>query len=381
MTNVLRPSSWPLRFWPIRLLFCCAASILQAAALHASDDPGFSAVTPERSLSFPRDFGAHPDFRTEWWYITGWLEDDAGQARGFQVTFFRSATGIGRDNPSRFAPQQLILAHAAVADPATGHLLHAERAARELPPLAGLERQDTRAWINDWRLQRDTDAYRARIDADEFALDLELVPPGPPVLNGASGYSQKSPSPEDASYYYSRPQLAVTGRLRIGERTRRVSGQAWLDHEWSSAYLPEQAAGWDWVGINLHNGGSLMAFQMRRGDGSALWTGGTLTHPGVAPRRLTPNEIRFTPLRFWQSPRTGTEYPVEWALEVDDEPLRLVPLMDDQELDARRSTATIYWEGAVRVFDNGAPGHTGTAQEVGRGYLEMTGYWRRQDNL
>jgi predicted secreted hydrolase len=43
--------------------------------------------------------------------------------------------------------------------------------------------------------------------------------------------------------------------------------------------------------------------------------------------------------------------------------------MDDQELDARATTGTLYWEGAVRVA-----GSDGTK---GRGYLELTGYAER----
>ncbi|EIC21334.1 lipocalin-like domain-containing protein [Thiorhodovibrio frisius] len=349
----------------------------------ASEAGTFTPVTPERALRFPRDFGAHPDYRTEWWYITGWLTDSQGRERGFQVTFFRSATGIGADNPSRFAPRQLILAHAALGDPDKGFLLHDERAARELPPLAGLSRDDTHAWIQDWTLQRDPDdnAYHTQIAAPDFAFDLRLVPPGPPVLNGRAGFSQKSPDPQDASHYYSRPQLEISGTLRLSEQAFPVTGRAWLDHEWSTAYLAEQAAGWDWIGINLHDGGSLMAYQMRRADGSKLWAGGTLVRPGASVQVLAPDDISFTPRRWWQSPRTGTDYPVEWSLDIPGTRLRLVPLMDDQELDARRSTATIYWEGAVRVLEQRPESDKAKSEEIGRGYLEMTGYWQRQSGL
>ncbi|MBK1648563.1 lipocalin-like domain-containing protein [Rhabdochromatium marinum] len=381
------------------------AGILTLPGLAAATDVGnFAPVTPDRALSFPRDFGAHPDYRTEWWYITGWLTDAQGRERGFQVTFFRSATGIGADNPSRFAPRQLLLAHAAIADPGSDHLRHAERAARVLPPLTGAEPTDTQVWIGDWTLRRtpnggsSEDTYRTRIEADDFAFDLTLTPAGPPVLNGQAGFSQKSPNPQDASHYYSRPQLEVTGELRLvatgngsekgkgNSPAHRVTGRAWLDHEWSTAYLPEQAQGWDWIGINLHDGGSLMAYRMRRADDSTLWAGGTLLRPGQPKRVLGPDEICFTPRRHWQSPRTGTRYPVEWTLEIDDLRLRLRPLMDDQELDSRRSTQTIYWEGAVRVLKEGAAQDSAVETkpeptEIGRGYLEMTGYWQRQSSL
>ncbi|MFZ1575918.1 MAG: lipocalin-like domain-containing protein [Chromatiaceae bacterium] len=347
----------------LRLGIFLSGSLTLLSAVQASD---FAPVVEGRPLVFPADTGAHPDYRTEWWYITGWVTDEGGAERGFQVTFFRVATGIGADNPSRFAPRQLILAHAAIADPATGHLLHAERAERELEPLAGAARDRTHAWIKDWGLSLDGDQYQARIENEAFALDLSLIPAGPPVLNGREGFSQKTPNPYHASHYYSRPQLAVTGRMRLHTEKHRVTGRAWLDHEWSSELLSEEARGWDWIGINLHDGGSLMAFQMRHPDGSVLWTAGTLREGSASARHLAPAQVQFHPQRLWQSPRTGKSYPVAWGLEIDGRPWRLLPLMDDQELDGRLSTGVVYWEGAVRLMAED--------QEIGRGYLEMTGY-------
>lgn len=340
----------------------------------------FAPVIEGQRLEFPRDLGAHPDYRTEWWYITGWLTDTAGESRGFQITFFRVGTGIGADNPSRFAPRQLILAHAALADPRTGRLRHVERVARAVEPLAGAATGRTQAWIDDWMLILEDDPeveggerYLSRIEADDLALDLTLIPRGLPLLNGHAGFSQKTPNPLNASYYYSRPQLQVTGQIRVDGRELGVKGQAWLDHEWSSEILPEEAQGWDWIGINLRDGGSLMAFRMRRTDGAALWTAATLREGQAEPRILPPEQVRFIPGRRWQSPRTGAEYPVEWTLEIADRRLRLSPLMDDQELDGRRSTGVVYWEGAVSLHEDDT--------EIGRGYLEMTGYWQRPSGL
>ena len=384
-----------------------------AGAVHAEATPetAYPPVVRGHALSFPRDFGAHPDYRTEWWYITGWLRDAAGTERGFQLTFFRVRTRIGEDNPSRFAPRQLILAHAAVADPASGRLRHAERAARAYPGLVDAREGHTGVQLDDWFLHaagagqggdaadgRESGAvdrraaanapppgqqagpgrptvYRSRISAEDFAFELEFTTAQAPVENGERGFSQKAPDPRNASYYYSRPQLAVRGSLRLDGAAFAVSGHAWLDHEWSSEILPASARGWDWIGINLHDGGSLMAFQMRDHAGGALWHAGTRTGAGGERRTFAPGAPRFTPLRHWRSPRTGTEYPVEWALELDDgRRLLLRPLMDDQELDSRASTGAIYWEGAVRLYQAEAQGGE---VEIGEGYLEMTGYAER----
>lgn len=329
----------------------------------------FARVRPERRLRFPSDHGAHPDFRTEWWYATGWLQLPDGSPLGFQTTFFRVRSGIGEDNPSAFAPRQLILAHAALADPALGRLRHDERAARAGFGRAGYASDETRVWIGDWRFERHQDSYRAEVRSEAFAYALELVPDGPPLLNGDDGFSAKDRDPRHASYYYSRPQLKVAGTVTLAGQRRAVSGQAWLDHEWSSELLADGAQGWDWIGINLADGSALMAFRLRGAGDTATWSAATLRQADGRRETLAPEAISFAPLRHWRSPRTAIAYPVEWRLRVGRRVFALTPLIDDQELDSRRSTGAIYWEGAVRLLEDG--------REVGRGYLEMTGYGER----
>ena len=340
-----------------------ALAALGAAARDTHAQTRFAEVTP-RALSFPRDHGAHPDFRTEWWYVTGWTRDAAGVARGIQVTFFRSRPGVAEDLASAFAPRQILFAHAAIADPAVGHLLHDQRAARAVLGLAAASDATTDVVLDDWRFVLQGDAYRAYVAARDFTLDLSFRAPTAALLQGEDGVSRKGPLAAHASYYYSRPQLAVDGSLRLGTRELRVQGTAWLDHEWSSQYLAPGAQGWDWTGINLEDGGALMAFRIRDARGGTLWAGGTWQHADGRVDRLAPDAIAFEPLRAWRSPRTGVEYPVAMRVRAGDFTATLAPLLDDQELDARSSVGTVYWEGAVR-----AEGAT-----PGRGYLELTGY-------
>lgn len=353
-----------------RVLSAMVLCMIGLSALPATADDRYPPVLPGKVLVFPQDTGAHPDFRTEWWYITGWLRDAKAVERGFQVTFFRVRTLLGEDNPSRFAPTQLIFAHAAVADPARGRLLHGERVARAVAPLAGAEEGRTRAWLDDWFLQLDEAGhYQTQVRAEDFAFSLRFDPPAEPLLNGQAGWSQKAPDSINASYYYSRPHLALSGTLEFDGASHEVSGHAWLDHEWSSEILPEGATGWDWIGVNLHDGGSLMAFQMRDQAQESMYNAGTLAEPGQAAQALAPDEVRFEPLRWWVSPRSGIRYPVAWSVSAKDRRFEIEPLMDDQELDSRGSTGAIYWEGAIRLLESG--------REVGQGYLEMTGYGER----
>jgi predicted secreted hydrolase len=328
---------------------------------------GYAPVVRGRSIRFPDDEGSHPEFRTEWWYVTGWLEREAQGPLGFQVTFFRTRPEIDERNPSAFTPRQVLIAHAALSDPARGRLLHDQRVARAAFDLAGAAAGSTKVWIDDWSLTQDGKVYRARIPAGDFALDLAFTRTQPPLLQGDDGYSRKGPHPQSASYYYSLPHLAVSGAIQESGKRTSVTGSAWLDHEWSSSYMDERAAGWDWIGINLEDGGALMAFRMRDSKGGKVWAGGAYRDRRGGRVAFAPADVEFTPLREWRSPRTGATYPVAWRVRAGVLDLTLEPVMDDQESDSRASVGTVYWEGAVRALRDGKP--------VGRGYLELTGYW------
>jgi predicted secreted hydrolase len=325
---------------------------------------GYAPVLPGLKLAFPADFGAHPGHRIEWWYATGHLETRRGPI-GFQVTFFRLRNKEADANPSRFAPRQLLFAHAALADPAYGRLRHDQRIARALETLAEARTGDTDVFIDDWSIRRKDGRYRARIPGEGFALDLVLQPTQPLLAQGDAGYSRKGPKPSQASGYYSEPNLAVSGKVTIGSESMEATGTAWLDHEWSSEILADNAVGWDWVGMNLDGGGALMAFRLRDKAGETVWAAGT-TRTGGRVRTFSKDDVRFTTGRTWRSPRTGVTWPVEMAIEIGGQAWRMAPLMDDQEMDARASTGTLYWEGAVTA--------TGPDGAKGRGYLELTGY-------
>ncbi len=340
------------------MLMLCALLLVGASS--------YPVVRPGVTLRFPADHGAHPTFRTEWWYVTGRIKGDDGRDLGFQITFFRTTPQVDTANPSRFAPRQILFAHAALSDPKIGRLLHGERAARGGFGLAQARVGDTDVALRDWRIRRLPDGrFETIVATRDFALSLVLRPTQPPLPQGEDGYSRKGPRPEQASYYYSMPHLAVSGRMTLGGKVQAVKGQAWLDREWSSDYLGGQAVGWDWTGLNLDDGGALMAFRIRGKDGKPVWAGGSLRRADGRITRFAPGDVRFDSFRQWRSPRTGAFYPVGQVLTIKlpegVRRWRLDPLFDDQELDARRGGQPVYWEGAVKT-------------RGGSGYLELTGY-------
>lgn len=349
----------------MKVFFLILAALLLAPVQAAPLAP----VVPGHPLRLPQDEGSHPSFGTEWWYVTGWLQDAAGRPYGFQVTFFRHRTTTSDANPSLFAPKQILFAHAALTDPRQGHLLHDQRIARAGFGLAEALPHSMNVWIKDWGLKRQGKGYHTQVAGQDFALQLDLTPTQPPLINGIQGYSQKGPAPGEASYYYSLPQLKASGTVTEKGHPVKVTGTAWFDHEWSSAYLPQQAVGWDWAGINLLDGGALMAFRMRDAAGKSIWAGGTYRNAQGQVQVLSPPAIRFMPLSNWTSSHTGIRYPVSMRLAAGPLTLLLSPLLADQENDARSTVGSIYWEGAVQAYAR----HT----LVGRGYLELTGYGKR----
>jgi predicted secreted hydrolase len=350
---------------------------LLTAALGAGALPAAWALAPA-ALQFPRDAGSHNDFATEWWYVTGYA-NSAGDtaALGFQLTFFRSRVAATQTLQSRMAARQLVFAHAAVTDVKGQKLWHDQRLARwsgepggdNPADAASASIDDTAVQLRDWSLQRDGEDLHAHIPAASFTLDLRLHTTQPLLLQGQNGLSRKGPDAGQASYYYSLPQLQVSGNIQLNGRPYALAtgSTAWLDHEWSQQVLHPEAVGWDWIGINLLDGSALTAFALRRRDGSIVWDGGSFRSAGGPSRSFARGEVQFEPLRRWQSPHSKASYPVEWKVRTPAGVYTVKAALDDQELDSRGSTGAIYWEGLSEVWDT-------NNRLVGRGYLEMTGY-------
>ena len=348
------------------------------ALAQPAGDAAVSLALVKRPLQFPRDLGSHPDTAIEWWYVTGALQ--SGQrALGFQLTFFRSRVPATQGMRSGFAAKQLFFAHAALSDVAGQRLLHDQRIARSSGAggvdLASASELDTDVRLRDWSLVRSAGAYQARATGSDFALDLSLQETQPLLLQGDEGLSRKGPQSSQVSFYYSLPQLAVSGTVSLAGKSLPVTGRAWLDHEWSQSIMPPQAVGWDWIGMNLHDGSALTAFRLRDKAGGTVWAGGSWRSKNAAtPVIFSHTQVVFTAGRLWKSAASGTSYPVQWTVDVPTglegsatQRYTVRALVDNQELDSSRSTGAIYWEGLSDLLD-------AQGQAVGRGYLEMTGY-------
>ena len=275
---------------------------------------------------------------------------------------------------SKFAAKQLMFAHAAITDVAGKKLWHDQRIARDGFGVANASELDMNLKLRDWQLASNGGSYVAKLPATDFAIDLQFSETQAVLLQGKQGLSRKGPQEQQASYYYSQPQLATSGSLQIKGQTFEVTGKAWLDHEWSEEILHTSATGWDWIGMNLDDGSALTAFRLRDKDGNAVWDGGSFRSaqsPGKTSGEdlytFSRGELIFKPTRTWKSPLTQTTYPVEWIVRTPADFYTVRAVIDNQELDSRQSTGSIYWEGLSDLIDS-------NGKRAGRGYLEMTGY-------
>lgn len=345
--------------WLLTLLF--STTLLHAQTTTTPD--GFALPQPGKVFVFPRDHGSHPEFRTEWWYVTGHLDAAGGQRFGFQVTFFRQAR---RDDGKAV---HLHLAHAALLDAKTCGFVHEERLNREGWDAASAETTlDVRN--GNWSLKLDEATQHLHISAtvrNEVLLRLELEAAKPLVVFGKDGVSRKGVSATAASHYLTWPRLKATGSVKQRGLEHAVSGEAWMDHEFSSSQLEEGQVGWDWAAIQLKDGRELMVYRMRREDGTpdAASTLALIERDG-AVRQVASDAFTWEQLGSWKSPRNGAVYPNHARIRFEGLSFELKPLAQDQEQDGG-ITRLPYWEGACDVVD--ADGRV-----VGRAFLELAGY-------
>ncbi|HEX3176498.1 MAG TPA: lipocalin-like domain-containing protein [Methylomirabilota bacterium] len=357
-----------LAWWPSSGRPPIRATVAVQEAL-ADDRAGFARALAPRPMSFPADHGPHPDFRTEWWYYTGNLRTGAGRHFGFQLTFFRVALSPEEEaRGSEWASRQLYFAHFALTDTA-GQRFHAfRRMSREALGLAGASATPFRVWVEDWSADGDGRSARLRASDGDVAIDLEVAAAKPVVLQGDHGLSAKGPGAGNASFYYSFTRMPTRGVVRLGGEMLDVTGEAWMDREWSTSGLGPGVKGWDWFALQLDDGRELMFYLLRHADGSAdPLSAGTLVTADGTVQRLQARDVRIEPRAEWTSPRTRVRYPARWVVSVPSADVRVdvQPRLADQEL----VVGTRYWEGAVAVVGTAAG-----APLTGHGYVELVGY-------
>jgi predicted secreted hydrolase len=323
---------------------------------------GFAPVVPGRQFVFPADHGPHPDFRIEWWYVTANLTDAAGSAYGAQWTLFRQAMASGAQQQG-WANQQIWMGHAAVTRADTHR--YSETFARGGVGQAGVNISPFDAWIDAWQMRgregmnSDTiSPLELNAAGADFAYALHLEADRALVLQGEAGFSVKSEQGQ-ASYYYSQPYFSARGRIIIDDKPVEVTGQAWMDREWSSQPLASDQTGWDWLSLHFSGGAKLMLFRLRQTDGHAFISGKWFSTDGNG-HQLASSDIVMTPKLF--SDVAGRHIPTAWDIAIASQSLAIscAPVNPACWMGTRFP----YWEGPIHFSGS----HNGV------GYLEMTGY-------
>jgi predicted secreted hydrolase len=326
------------------------------------DVTGFAPVVAGVPLRFPADHGPHPDFRIEWWYVTANLQDAAGAAYGAQWTLFREAMAPGAQQDG-WANQQIWMGHAAVTRADTHRF--SETFSRGGIGQAGAQAKPFRAWIDSWEM-RGLDAMAddtiaplgLTASGKDFSYALRLEADRPLVLEGDAGYSRKSERGQ-ASYYYSQPYFTAAGTITIDDKPVPVSGQAWMDREWSSQPLASDQTGWDWFSLHLESNEKLMLFRLRQTDGQHYFSGNWIGLHGRSAQ-IAADDIEMTPVTT--TAIEGHELPTAWRITIPTRELKIESTALNPG--SWMGTSFAYWEGPIRF----AGSHQGV------GYLEMTGY-------
>ncbi len=342
-----------------------------SSILADADIADFDRALVSRPLQFPADHYAHPRFKTEWWYFTGNLDSDEGEAFGFQLTFFRFALVPSLAAHRGWDSQAVWMGHLAITDVERGGFYNAERFSRDGLELAGNARAPFRLWLEDWSATGTQNGpFPLTLSAadSQFGIELVLDDAKGAIAHGQDGLDRKGAEPGNASYYYSMPRLPAVGEIRIGERVYRVSGEAWMDREWSSNALDPMLAGWDWLALQLSDGSDLMLYRLRteRGGASEFSTGTWIGDNGSVIN-LASEDFEMLPVDQWTSPDSGSRYPIRWTVAVPSLALELD--IDSAIANQEMNLAVRYWEGAVS-----ATGTRDGSTISGRGYLELTGY-------
>lgn len=349
-------------------------SIIGISAFPAFSQVDWEKVTAPRVWSFPRDFGAHPEYRTEWWYFTGNLTDRSGARYGYQLTFFRQ--GIRRNLPfpaNSWDIRDIYLAHFAITDVSRDFFRASDRVSRSGPGLAGAGLEGMNVWLFNWSARMKNGLIFLEGRDSEMEIQLQLAPRKPPVLHGEEGFSRKGPLAGQASYYVSLTDLKTTGRLKLPSGTFvEIEGTSWFDQEFGSTQLAPDQKGWDWFSLHLSDGRDLMIYFLRLKDGGLEpASSATLVSPAGVSRHLKLSEATVSVLQHWESPHSKGEYPSKWRIQVPSAgiDLTVTPLIPDQELNTRATTGVTYWEGAVSGQGT-SDGHMVSCE----GYVELTGY-------
>jgi predicted secreted hydrolase len=339
------------------------------STMSAPSADGYTEVVEGMVLQFPKDHLAHEDFKIEWWYLTANLNTELGETVGVQWTQFRIALTppINTQSPAEnnWVTNQLYMAHAAVTT--KDEHFTAEKWSRSHPQLAGVNRQPFRVHLQNWQWESESEQLfpaTLKVSDKQFSYQLKLNSQQPLQFQGEQGYSLKSADNQVASYYYSQPYIDISGQITRNGITEKVTGQGWLDREWSSQFLTKAQQGWDWFSLRLNDNSTLMMFRLRGQTEKQHFYSAKRMFADGSGRNINskdnPDDISMQPTK-WQQTALG-KHPIAWRINIKSEAINITTQALNPNSDMLVSTS--YWEGPINI----------AGSHQGHGYMELTGY-------
>lgn len=344
-------------------------------------NPNFKTVVPGRSLNFPNDHKPHFGFKTEWWYYTGYFYPNQFSSQinleptySIQFTLFKIELKPISNSPSNQILPIVWSTHIGIANlkNSTHHPFISIN--RHFPGLIQMEESwdgfsiitKSQNLFSQFSIRGKNHNIYVKIKNPNNEiyeiLDISVSESTPIVLQGENGFSKKD-ALETASYYYSIPKLVGKGKIQDSETQELVDGtfELWLDHEFSSQFLPSSKLGWDWFHFTMENGDWYMGFQVRDQNPQNNYYYARSKNSNFL------NPIKFEPLQKTKV-SSGRRYPTTWKIVLGKETFLLRSWIPNSEMEGFLP----YWEGPIIVESI-----QNNEIQKGKGYLEMTGYGGR----
>jgi predicted secreted hydrolase len=326
----------------------------------------FEAVETDRVITFPVDYGSHPNSPADVWNLAVHLKTPEGKDVGVHISMARVAIVPPDRSPaaSEWEVREFWRGHATFIQSGLRTAVGEERVRRGFPGIAGYDGERLELRLDNWSLRFAEGAGEqlARATASfgstaKVALDLV---PAKAVISRGSGNAAAAPF---IGYAVSR--LHAGGVLTTPDGDEAVSGVAWFEHLWGDLPFPGGPTATDRLVLHLDDGTELAINRTRRRDGSGIASVDGFTVRADGAVEQVSEETRLTPAGTWREARGQAEYPIRWTLVQDDMELEITPVADDQ----LHGFLAPIWNGMVV-----AHGTSGSRAISAVGTLQLQGY-------
>lgn len=337
--------------------------------LEATDNSKLEDIEKKRII-FPNILLPRKEIPLEWWYFTGHL--NSGKNRfGFEFCIFKlhpKALRFGFIPLSFVKKEPFLICHIAITDKNKKTFFSYQN--------SGIIDSDTIEYGKlDLSLDKSRIVFSKNFKINSEFINLNLKPIKKIVKHFEHGYGLTYEKPKHKTYYVTFPRLVAKGSIKLKGKKYNVSGLAWFDHQKCNLPHMTPVVGWDWFSILFDDNTELMFFRLRDKKGiSEKHLGGSFIDRDGKLTKLLPKDVVLSSISEWKSQKTGIVYPSGWVMQVPklDISIKILPCVNEQEMDTILTSMTSYWEDACDVSG------TKSGNKIkGQSYVELVGYDKR----